>query len=186
MPHHDVSIGKMIAVIGPPGSGKSTLALKLSAITGLPLYHLDRIYWRPGWREISHEDFVHKQKELISGSSWIIEGNYHKTLKLRIDAADTVIFLDFNRFRCIGRVLKRSTIFRNRERVDMAEGCEERVDVEFLKWIWNYRSKQRPSTIEILDSKAGLKLHTLKRPSQVRRFLYELKGWSREQSTSGD
>lgn len=165
------NFGNKIIVIGSPGAGKSTLARKISEITGITLHHLDRIHWMAGWKPIEDDEFVEKQQEIFSEHSWIIDGNYQTTLNLRIDAADTVLFLDLPRRLCLFRALKRSTLFRNVERTDMAEGCPEKVNMDFLKWIWNYKKRDRPKTIEALNNSAGKNIIILKTSKEVRDFI---------------
>ena len=143
------ALGKRIIVIGSPGAGKSTFSAKLSRITGIELHHLDRIYWQPGWVPVSNEEFDFKLNEVLSAESWIIDGNYQRTLQLRYSRADTVIFLDFNRYLCLYRSINRRFLSRDR-RLDITEGCEEKIDTEFLKWIWNYRRRDRPETLQII------------------------------------
>lgn len=123
---------KRIAVVGSSGAGKSTLSRELSRILDIPVIHLDVHYWQPGWVETPDEVWLERQKTLLNGESWIVDGNFGSTLDMRLGAADTVIFLDFSRFLCTYRVLKRLTMYRKGERPDMAEGCNERFDWDFI------------------------------------------------------
>lgn len=90
-----------VAIIGPGGAGKSTLARQLGAITGVPVIHLDREHWKPGWVETPAAEWEERVRELAAAERWIIDGNYGGTLDVRLDRADTVVFLDFGRFRCL-------------------------------------------------------------------------------------
>lgn len=141
---------KKIAIIGSGGSGKTTLALTLGKELGLPVYHLDKLYWKPGWTKTPNNQWASIQKELCEKESWIIDGNYKSTLDIRLTACDTVIFLDVNRFICIYRAIKRTLA--NKTRPDMAEGCEERFDFEFMKFLWDYPNKTRPQIMKKLNS----------------------------------
>jgi adenylate kinase family enzyme len=130
-----------ILVIGSGGAGKSTLSVRLGAITGLPVIHLDALNWQSGWVETTRDKWSATVRQLISGQRWIVDGNYRGTLDLRLKAADAVIYLDYSALLCLYRVLRRFIRYRNRRRNDMAEGCPERVDPAFLWWIITFRSK---------------------------------------------
>ena len=83
-----------IVIIGSSGSGKSTLAARLGPILNLPVYHLDRLFWRPGWQETPRDEWRMLQQKLCAEPQWIIDGNYSGTLDVRLAACDTVIWLD--------------------------------------------------------------------------------------------
>lgn len=133
-----VNIGKRIMVVGSPGSGKSTFSRKLSETTGIPLIHLDKEFWNSGWVETTREEWIKKQENLIAGDSWILDGNYGGTMELRLGKADTLILFRLNRFVCLTRYLKRVVTNLNKIRPDMPEGCPEKFDFEFMKYIWNF------------------------------------------------
>ncbi|MEO1448559.1 MAG: hypothetical protein AAFV07_03475, partial [Bacteroidota bacterium] len=96
-----------IMLIGCGGAGKSTLSRKLHALTGLPLIHLDRHYFGPGWNAMSPEPWTWKVRELVAGERWIIDGNYGGTMDIRLEAADTIIFMNRSSWICVTRILKR-------------------------------------------------------------------------------
>lgn len=133
---------KRIAVVGPGGAGKSTFARELGMRTGLPVVHLDRRYWRPGWVETPREAWAALQAELFSEDRWIADGNYGGTFDVRFARADTVIVLALPRLTCLVAALRRS--LRNRGTEVQAAGCPERVDFRFLQWIWRYEKDSRP------------------------------------------
>ncbi|MDQ8738063.1 DNA topology modulation protein [Paenibacillus sp. LHD-38] len=163
---------KRIVLIGSGGSGKSTLARKLGGILSIEVYHLDAIFWKPGWISTPKYEQKDVQEELVSHNSWIIDGNYGGTIDIRLQAADTIIFFDLSRWICIVRVLKRRFQYRNKKRTDMAEGCEERVSLEFLKWVWEYPEKQKPKILEKLRRLSNEKnIIILKSPKDVREFV---------------
>lgn len=167
-----VRIGRRIAVIGCPGSGKSVLSMKLGKMTGLPVYHLDKIFWKPGWTESDHDDFMKKLQDIVNRDSWIIDGNYGNTLKMRLDHADTVIYLDFRRLLRTYRILKRIVRWHGKTRVDMADGCPEEFDRDFLRFVWNYDLTERPKTLKIIsESKIRDSIVVLKSPASLRKFL---------------
>lgn len=130
-------------LIGSGGSGKSTLAVKLGERLGLRVTHLDTLYWKPGWIETPKDEWREIVRELVTGEAWIIDGNYSGTMDIRFAACDTVIFLDFPRITCVFRAIKRRVNYRKRIRPDMAEGCSEKLDWEYLKWIWTYPARNR-------------------------------------------
>ncbi len=124
---------KKIAIIGSGRAGKSTFARQLSTKLNIEVYHLDAILWKPDWEGTPKEEQKRIQHELIANESWIIDGNYGSTLDIRLNAADTIIFLDIHRLICLYRAIKRMIVYRNRTRPDMAESCDERFNREFLK-----------------------------------------------------
>lgn len=134
-----------IAIIGYSGSGKSTLAEALGALYRAEVMHLDCVHFLPGWREReASEEQAIVARFLDTHDAWIIDGNYGKLLyERRLFEADKIIFLNFNRFSCLCRVLKRRLKYKGKTRASMAEGCEEKMDWEFIKWILrNGRTRQ--------------------------------------------
>ncbi|MBA3633158.1 MAG: DNA topology modulation protein [Acidobacteria bacterium] len=142
---------KKVLVIGSSGAGKSTFARRLHKATGLELVHLDKLYWKPNWVETTDKNEWRKTlAEVLKGDKWIIDGNYGSTMEMRIEASDTVILLDMPRTVCVYRILKRMAFYRKGERLDMAEGCDEKFDWEFIKWTWNYPKQSKPKVEELL------------------------------------
>ena len=163
---------RRVLVIGSGGAGKSTVAKRLGKLLDIEVKHLDKSYWQPGWTEPSKEDWLQKVTELTSGDSWIIDGNYGGTLEFRIQRCDTIIFLDMPRLLCLWRVTKRRLLYRKRSRPDMAEGCHEQLNPEFMKWIWNYSNTTRPNVIKLLEEHAqGKQVVWLRSNEEVERFL---------------
>ena len=140
-----------VAVIGSGGAGKSTLAVELGARTGLPVIHLDREFWRPGWQPTPDDVWEARVGELVQGDRWIIDGNYGGTMPIRFERADTVVFLDLPRALCLLSVIWRSIRHRRTPRPDMSEGNPEKLDPAFLQWIWNYPRKNRPGVLRQLE-----------------------------------
>ena len=169
---------KRVLVIGSGGAGKSTFARRLGERLGVPVIHLDRVYWRAGWVETPKEEWKKKVEELCAGDSWVMDGNYSGTLEARLEACDSVVFLDLPRILCLWRVVKRSLLYRRRGRPDMAEGCPERLDREyllFLLWVWNYRKRSRPTVLRRLAEQSGGKqIFILRSDADVERFLAEV------------
>ena len=161
-----------VLIIGCGGSGKSTLALKLGKKTGLPVVHLDQIYWSPGnWEHLEKEDFDRILKMELEKPSWILDGNFNRTLELRLEKCNTVIYLDFSRAQCIMGWLKRVVTNWGTARPDMAPGCNEWFDPEFAKWIWNFNMQNREKYLTILGAQKGKEIHILRNRRQVREFL---------------
>ena len=127
---------KKIMVVGvSAGAGKSTFAVNLGEKLGLPVYHLDSYYWKAGWIESELEDFRAAQEKIVSDDTWIIEGNYSSTFDIRWAKADTFIYLELPLRVCVYRVLKRWLTNIGKNRPDMADGCTEKMDLAFLKFI---------------------------------------------------
>lgn len=166
---------KKIAIVGSGGSGKSTLARKLGEKLKIDVYHLDSLFWKPNWVGVPKDEQRKIQNELVKKENWIIDGNYGGTMDIRLNAADTIIFLDISRIICVFRVFKRILQYRNRTRPDMSEGCEERFSFKFFKWIWEYPKTKRPSILERLKQLLNDKeVIILKSPKEVHRFLKEV------------
>ena len=163
---------RRVLVIGSGGAGKSTFARRLAALTGLPLVHLDTLYWRPGWQAIPDADWARVQEDVVAGERWIIDGNYGRTLSLRIEASDTIIFLDLPRLVCIWRLLRRRYQYRKEHRPDLPVGCDEQMTWEFLYWVWTYPSRRRPDVLRRLDAlREHKRVIILRTRQQVERFL---------------
>lgn len=135
---------KKIIVIGSGGAGKSTLARRLHEISGLPLVHIDQVFWKPNWTETPKAEMRAAIEKMVGGDEWIIDGNANSTMELRIAAADTVIFLDRPRLVCIFQVLKRVIKYRKKTRPDMGADCPEKFDWKFLVWVWNFPRREKP------------------------------------------
>jgi len=164
-------------VIGSGGAGKSTFARTLGEALHRPVHHLDTLYWRPGWVEPDKEDFRRALEGLCAEETWILDGNYGGTLDLRLAAADTIVFLDLPRVLCLFRVLKRAFIYRGRSRPDMTSGCPERINRQFLSWIWNYPRASRPGILRQLETLAARKeVIVLSSTAQVKDFVGRLRG----------
>ncbi len=166
---------KKVIIIGSAGAGKSTLAKRLGPLLGLGVFHLDALFWKPGWVQTPRDEWRALQQELLARDSWLIDGNYGSTLELRLAAADTVIFMDFPRWLCLWRVFNRRIQYRGRTRSDMGPGCPEHIDWEFFRWVWRFPLVERPEVLWKLDQYArGKTVYHLRSPAEVRRFLAEI------------
>ena len=164
-----------VLVLGCSGAGKSTLSRRLAAATGLPLIDLDAHHWRPGWQAPPKDEWVAAVTELCSRPAWIMDGNYHGTLPIRLPRADTVVWLDYPRHVCIRRVLLRIAKGYGRVREGMAAGCKEHFDLEFLRYVWNFNARHRPRITAALEGYgAHLRLHRLGAGADAERLMQEL------------
>lgn len=170
----DWSRYRRIAVVGNCGSGKSTFAKELGRRLHLPVIHLDREYWNPGWVETPQEEWAAKQQALLSGKEWILDGNYASTLDLRFAAADLVIFLDINRFVCLWSITRRM----GKKRSDLPEYLEEPAVFskdfwEFALWTWNFYKTGKPRILALHQQYFHTPFLRYKSRREMKRVLYE-------------
>ena len=170
---------RRVLILGSPGAGKSTLARKLATRTGLPLIHLDQLFWRPSWTEAPPEEWHKQLAAALAQDAWIIDGNYGNTVEMRLARADTAILLDFPRWLCLLRTFKRVALGWGRVRPDMPAGCPEHFDPEFLRFIWNFRKKQRLKLLSALQRFPGRKI-VMHSPAETRRLLAVFAASNRE------
>lgn len=163
-----------IVIIGCGGAGKSTLARQLGEKLGIPVVHLDKLFWNPGWVEKSQEEFDVLHRQELAKEKWIMDGNFNRTMPQRIARCDTVIYLDFSRIACLLGVLKRVLTTYGKVRPDMGEGCPERIDFEFLKWVWSYNKNKRERNYKLLNEAQHAETIVLKNRRAVRKFLAQL------------
>jgi adenylate kinase family enzyme len=159
-----------VLVLGSPGAGKSTFARRLSGRTGLPLIHLDRHFWRSGWAEPPPAEWRRQVEELARQPRWIMDGDYSRTLDIRLPRADTAFLLDTPRWLNISRVLWRVVRGYGRTRPDLADGCPERFDWEFLRYVWSYPQKLRPRIAAMLEAYHG-EVVTLRSRREIENYL---------------
>ena len=160
-----------ILIVGSPGSGKTTLGRILAKKLGLPLVHLDKLFWREGWGEAPREEFDALLTAELKKDKWIIDGNYSRTLNMRLERTDTVIFLDYPSLVCLLRVLKRVLKNYGITRPDMGEGCPEKLDLEFLSYVWSFRDKERPRIVERLSAAKNVEIITIRNRREYKAFM---------------
>lgn len=166
---------RRIIIVGNGGTGKSTLSVKLGNILGLPVVHLDRLFWRPGWKSVPNAEFDALLAEEVRKDKWIIDGNYHRTMETRLRRADTVIWLDFPRLTALWGVLRRTCMWRGKARPDMGEGCPEKIDREFLAWIWNFNRNNRDRYRDLFKPTETLTVIILHNRLEIKKWLKTIK-----------
>jgi|SRR5947209_1608812 len=166
---------KRVLVIGSGGAGKSIFSKRLNEILDIEVIHLDTLYWNPGWVETPKPEWEKMVRELTQRDSWIIDGNYSGTLDIRVEACDTLIFLDVARTVCLWRAFKRVLLYRSSRRPDMAKGCDERFSLQFMKWIWDYPKRTRPKVLRLLKENSQTKnMIRLRTQYDIERFLADM------------
>ena len=157
---------KKVIVIGCPGSGKSTVSRALHNKTGIPLYHLDMMYWNADKTTVEKSVFLERSSDVLEKDEWIIDGNYGSTMELRMAACDTVIFLDYPLEVCLGGIKER----RGKPRSDMP-WIETEEDAEFIEFIKSYNEQQKPKVLELLEKYSDRSIIILESREQADAFL---------------
>ncbi|MBR2604309.1 MAG: adenylate kinase [Clostridia bacterium] len=161
-------IGNRVLILGCPGSGKSTFARALAARTGLPLIHLDSVWWRADGSHISRDEFDRALSELLAGEKWIMDGDYSRTYEVRLRAADTVIFLDYPEDVCMAGIVGRL----GEERPDMP-WTESALDPELVAMVKNYARDNRPVLLDLLRRYADRQVLVFTDRTRADRWLSE-------------
>lgn len=163
---------KRILLIGSGGAGKSTLARRLGEQTGLPVVHLDKLYWTGEWQHLDKDAFDRALEAELAKPEWILDGNFTRTLPCRLEACDLVLYLDYPTRVCLWCILRRILRYHGETRPDMGENCPERFDLSFLKWICTFRRTTRPKLLEaIRTSGKPCRIFTSRREAEA--FLKE-------------
>ena len=162
---------RRIIVIGCPGSGKSTFSIKLHRRTGLPLYHLDMMYWNADRTKVDREVFLESLSNALESSQWIIDGNYSSTMEQRMQACDTVIFLDYPTDVCLGGIMER----RGKARIDIPWTEPEQIDEAFVETVRNYNTQGRPQVLELIEKYRNKQICIFTSRNQAEDFLHRIK-----------
>jgi len=140
-----------VLVIGCSGSGKSRLSQRLASTLDLRYISMDRdVFWLPGWKLRPRPEIVERLQDYIAQPHWIMDGTSPGTLPLRLPRSQLVIWIRPSRFVSLFGVLSRWLRYYGRSRPEMAEGCPERIDWQFLAYIWNFERTECPEIEEKL------------------------------------
>ena len=163
---------KKIIVIGCSGSGKSVFSRSFASVTNIPLYHLDNIWWREDGTNIEREEFDERLSEILKEDEWIIDGNYKRTMEMRMAACDTVIFFDLPLEVCIEGIKAR----KGKPRPDMPwKGAGDSDDPEFMAFVTGFKQDVRPGIIELFEKYSDKDIRIFKSREESEAFLKEFK-----------
>ena len=162
---------KKVIVIGCPGSGKSTFSKALHQITGIELIHLDRLFWNADQTSVEKSVFLTRLSEAMNADEWILDGNYASTMEMRMQACDTVIFLDYPTQVCLDGIEQR----KGKARSDMPWVEPDRYAPEFLDFIKGYRAQSRPQVKELLSRYSHKDIYIFSARAQAEEFLAQLR-----------
>ncbi len=166
-----------IVIIGSPGAGKSTLARKLGRKLHIKLVHLDRLFWQPGWKEKPRDTRIDILQKIVQEKQWIIEGTYLSSSECRLNAADTIIFLDIAPSLCLWRIINRHREYHGRSRSDIPMGCTDKLNLIRLLKVLVFPFRGRRTLLKKLyNFKFDETKHIiwLRSPKEIDGFLAEL------------
>ena len=166
---------KKIIVVGCPGSGKSCFSKKLHSVTGLPLYHLDMMYWNADKTTVEKSVFLERLSAVLERNEWIIDGNYSSTMEMRMEACDTVIFLDYPLDVCLQGIRER----RGKPRSDIP-WIETEEDADFIEFIKSYNEQQKPKVLELLKKYCDKNIIIFKSRGEAEDFIRQGMCYTRE------
>ena len=161
---------KKVIIIGCCGSGKSTFARQLHACTGIPLFHLDQLNWNVDKTTVEKAVFLQRVRDVIQSDSWIIDGNYGSSMEMRMQACDTVFFLDYPVDVCIKGIYERV----GKVRTDMP-WVEDEIDEDLIEFVKNYEKEDRPEVYELLKKYNGKDIHIFHSRVDANQFLESFK-----------
>lgn len=160
-----------IMIIGCPGSGKSTLAVNLNKILSFPVYHLDSLFNKQNWIRATKEEWTTKINDIIVRDEWIMDGTYGETLEMRAEQADAIIWLNYPTLTCLRRIFKRYDENKGKGRVNIAEGCNEKIDIDFVRNVLKFKEEHRDVFLAFRKRLQNKEFIMLKNDNQVKNFL---------------
>ncbi|MCG7493093.1 AAA family ATPase [Thalassobius sp. Cn5-15] len=165
-----------VMIVGQPGSGKSTLARQIGQITGLPVVHIDKIHWMPGWQERDRQAKTDMCEEVHARDQWVFEGGHSATWDERLARCDTFVWIDLPYPLRMWRVLTRSARYFGQSRPDLPADCPEQFSWEFYRWIWDTRhtGRRKPEKYLQAAARADKEAHYLRTTAEVAQFLSDL------------
>lgn len=178
-----------IIIIGHSGCGKSTLAQQLADHYQLPKLHLDTLQFLPGWQDRPAADFNRDLRHFLDQHDrWVIDGVYSKNyFEERLTTADRIIYLNFNRWRCLYRVIKRYLTYRGQSRTSMAAGCPEKLDLDFIWWVlWYGRRPTKLRQFNQICQTYADKTLVFRHPKQLASWLHSLAETSQKGLSSSE
>ena len=163
-----------LLIIGNAGSGKTTFANQLAAKLGLPLVHLDRIYWCGSWEHLSRDTFDASLQEELDKPRWIIDGNFNRTIPHRLQYCDTVFFFDLPTFACLSGITKRILTNYGKSRDDMGGNCVEYFDARkgsLYRNVLTFNRQHRRDYYALLSKAQNVNVVVFRNRRQVKMFL---------------
>jgi len=160
---------RRVLVVGASGGGKSTLSRKLSGLLDLPYISMDReFFWLPGWKLRDRAEIGAMIADAVAGERWIMDGTSPGTLPLRLPRTDVVIWLRMPRLLCLSRIVRRRWRYAGQSRPEMTPGCPEKIDLPFLRYVWNFERTESPEIEAALARHGpGVPVMTLRRPADT-------------------
>jgi adenylate kinase family enzyme len=163
---------RRIAIIGPAATGKSTLAERLSDVLGIPAYHLDALYWGPGWTPTPAPEWDETLREIVAGDGWIVDGNFTATMRERLDAADTIVYLDLPPLVSTLAAVRRRALHRWRPAPGVQIESRPMFNLQLFRWIWSFPHDHRPAILAMLaEQPPSKRVVILTSRREVKRFL---------------
>jgi len=159
-----------ILVIGCPGAGKTYFAKALSKLIDIPVVHMDNLYWNKDRTSVSKDELENKLLPYLKEEKWIIDGNYHETLKQRLEYATDVFFLNMPRETCIEGILER--IDQPRDDIPWIETKKDAI--ELIEWTIDYESRTKEDEERLLKKYKKVNVHILRTREEVNKYLLSL------------
>lgn len=160
-----------IAIIGSPGAGKSTLAQQLGESLNIEIVHLDCYFWQPDWREKPRDTRIEIMRALVRKERWIIEGTYLGSSEPRLNAADTIIFLDIPPWLCLHRIIQRHHKYKGQARPDLPDGCSDNLTLTCVLKVLAFPFRGRRTLQQMLCSYKSKRIIRLRSGKEVKDFL---------------